>query len=87
VTDGGELSEPFALGGVRVEDALGEGSPERLDDLGAAVERSGRRRKAVEALAHQETLDDRIRAALEGLAGGRSEAGVDDDQIRFGGSS
>jgi hypothetical protein len=89
VTDGGELSEPFALGGVRVEDALGEGSPERLDDLRAAVESSGRRREAVEAIAHQETLDGRIRAALEGLAdsGGGTEAGGDQGQIRFGGSS
>ena len=26
--EGGELSEPFALGGVRVEDALGEGAPD-----------------------------------------------------------
>ena len=65
VTDGGELSEPFALGGVRVEDALGEGSPERLDDLRAAVDSSGRSRRAAEALAHQETLDERIKAALK----------------------
>jgi hypothetical protein len=66
VTDDGELSRPFALRGVRVEDALGEGSPEDLDELRAAVEASGRGRKAVEALAHQETLDARIREALEG---------------------
>jgi hypothetical protein len=89
VTDSGELSEPFALGGVRVEDALGEGSPERLDDLRAAVESAGRSRRAVEALAHQETLDGRIRAALEGLAGGGrgTGGGGEEDQIRFGGSS
>ncbi|MBS1675793.1 MAG: hypothetical protein JST08_00260 [Actinobacteria bacterium] len=90
VTERGELSEPFALGGVRVEDVLGEGSPEKLGDLRAAVEASGRRRKAVEALAHQETLDARIRATLEGLAAeGRSGGhggGEDDEQIRFGGS-
>jgi hypothetical protein len=89
VTDDGELSEPFALGGVRVEDALGEGSPEGLDDLRAAVESSGRSRRAVEALAHQETLDGRIRAALESLAGGGrgTGGGGEEDQIRFGGSS
>jgi hypothetical protein len=84
VTSGGELSEPFALGGVRVEDALGEGDPE-LDGLREAVEGSGRRRKAVEALAHQETLDARIREALERLGDGGGAAGEGDDQMRFGG--
>ena len=62
VTDGGELSRPFALGGVRVEDALGEGS---TDEPEAAIRRPGRARRAVEAAAHQETLDARILAALE----------------------
>jgi hypothetical protein len=65
VTSGGELSEPFALGGARVEDALGVGRTDDLDDLRAAIDASGRRRRAVEALAHQETLDARIREELE----------------------
>jgi hypothetical protein len=85
VTEGGELSAPFALRGVQVEDALGEGSPERLDDLRAAVEGAGRSRKAVEALAHQETLDARIREALEGIRGKGRPGQDDDDPIRFGG--
>ncbi len=66
VTAGGELSAPFALGGARVEDVLGEGKSEKLDDLRKAIEGSGRRRKAVEATAHQETLDARIKEALLG---------------------
>ncbi|MBS1845672.1 MAG: hypothetical protein JST53_14745 [Actinobacteria bacterium] len=74
VTEGGELSAPFALRGVRVEDGLGKGSPEALADLRIAVEASGCRRKAVEALAHQETLDARILEALERL--GEGEAGA-----------
>ncbi|MBA3867374.1 MAG: hypothetical protein H0X42_13705 [Solirubrobacterales bacterium] len=78
VTEGGELSSPFALGGVRVEDTLGEGSPEQLDDLRAALEGSGRNHKAVEALAHQETLDRRILAALRD---GRRKGGGGDQGV------
>jgi hypothetical protein len=87
VTERGELSEPFAVGGVQVEQTLGEGRPERLDDLRTAVEASGRRRSSAEALAHQETLDGRIQAALEGLAGGGGGRRDDDGKIRFGDSS
>ncbi|MBS1891182.1 MAG: hypothetical protein JST59_07810 [Actinobacteria bacterium] len=87
VTERGELSEPFAVGGVQVEQTLGEGRPERLHDLNAAIEASGRRRKAAEALAHQETLDARILAELRRLAGAAPrEDGGEDDQIRFGGA-
>jgi hypothetical protein len=74
VTDRGELSGPFALGGVRVEDVLGEGRPDRLDDLSAAVGASGRNRKAVDALVHLETLDDRILTALR-KGGGAGDGG------------
>jgi hypothetical protein len=83
VTAGGELSAPFALGGVRVEDALGEGSPDRRDELRAAIGGTGRTRKAADALAHQETLDARILAALEGLGGGDPDRD-DEGPMRFG---
>jgi hypothetical protein len=86
VTSGGELSAPFALRGVRVEDALGEGSPEKVDDLAAAIRGSGRSRTAVDALAHQESLDARIREALEGLHDGRASTEEGRGPIRFGGS-
>ena len=86
MTAGGELSAPFALRGVRVEDALGEGSPEKVDDLAAAIRGSGRTRTAADALAHQETLDARIREALEGLHGGRGSKEDGRGPIRFGGS-
>jgi hypothetical protein len=86
VTSGGELSAPFALKGVRVEDALGEGSPEKVGDLAAAIRDSGRMRTAADALAHQETLDARIREALEGLHGARGSKEDGRGPIRFGGS-
>jgi len=70
------------VGWMQVEDALGAGKPEKLDDLRAAIDASRRRRRAVEALAHQETLDERIKEALDGLAG--PEVVDDDDQIRYG---
>ncbi|MBS1887565.1 MAG: hypothetical protein JSU06_10290 [Actinobacteria bacterium] len=60
------LSAPFALGGLRLEDALGKP---------ASCEGRGHRRVAGgeepenEVLAHLETLDDRIRARLEGKKG------------------
>jgi hypothetical protein len=72
-TEGRELSAPFALRGAQVEEVLGEGSPDRLEDLAEAVRASGRNRKAVEALAHLETLDARILAALR--EGRRDEDG------------
>jgi hypothetical protein len=64
VTHRGELSRPFALGGVRVEDALGpapEGGGHRLE---AAMDCSGRRRRSSEVLAERDTLDARIAHAL-----------------------
>lgn len=77
VTRRGELSRPFALAGVRVEDALGPGRPEGLGELEAAVGESGRLRPAAKALADLETLDDRIREELE-ARGGTGESGGDD---------
>jgi hypothetical protein len=62
VTYKGRLSAPFALGGVRVEDVLGEpaGGGDR-EGQGAAA--SGR--SAAEVAAHLDGLDDRILAELE----------------------
>jgi hypothetical protein len=65
VTHRGELSRPFALGGVRVEDALGPAPAGGLERLEAARERSGRRRRAAEVLAELDMLDGRILAALK----------------------
>jgi hypothetical protein len=65
VTEGGELSAPFALGGVQVEHVLGDGTTGDAGDLDEAIRASGRSRKAVEATAHLETLDGRILAALK----------------------
>jgi hypothetical protein len=85
VTDLGELSEPFAVGGVQVEHVLGEGRQDGLAHLDEAVRRSGRRRKAAEALAHQETLDARILAELRRLSAAAPEGkDGEGDQIRFG---
>jgi hypothetical protein len=64
VTHHGELSRPFALGGVRVEDALGAPPAGGLERLEAVMEHSGRRRSSSEVLAERETLDERIAHAL-----------------------
>jgi hypothetical protein len=64
VTHHGELSRPFALGGVRVEDALGQAPTGGRERLEAAMECSGRRRRGSEVLAERETLDERIGHAL-----------------------
>jgi hypothetical protein len=65
VTHRGELSKPFGLGGLTVEDALGPVAPEKVSELEHAIEDSGRRRGVEQALAHLETLDERILAALQ----------------------
>jgi hypothetical protein len=64
VTHEGRLSAPFALGGVQVEDAIGEpatkGSRHKGRRASSAPERS-----AEEVAAHLDGLDDRILAALK----------------------
>ncbi|HEY2053226.1 MAG TPA: hypothetical protein VGH14_04750 [Solirubrobacterales bacterium] len=60
VTHRGEVSRPFALGGVRVEDALGAPPAGGLGRLETAIECSGRRRRSAEVLAERATLDTRI---------------------------
>jgi hypothetical protein len=64
VTHHGELSRPFALGGVRVEDALGPAPADGRERLEAALGCSGRRRRANEVLAERDSLDERIGHAL-----------------------
>ncbi len=71
VTHKGRLSAPFALGGVRVEDILGEPAAEKPDPDSPAPPRS-----AEEVAAHLDGLDDRILAALQngGKAGSQGNA-------------
>lgn len=61
VTYKSELSRPFALGGVRVEDVLGEPKP---PDAAAGETVAAAPMAAGEALAHLERLDERILAEL-----------------------
>ena len=77
VTHGGEVSKPFSLGGLQAETLLGEGRPDQLDQLDAAVDRTAGRRPASEVLAELDTLDDRIRAALESIGSGADGGPVD----------
>lgn len=70
VTSKGSLSDPFALGGVRVEDILGE-PPDSRRPQGSGVPESAR---ASEAAAHLDTLDDRILLALKGRGEKSGEA-------------
>ncbi|MGB7686824.1 MAG: hypothetical protein WBL45_13705, partial [Solirubrobacterales bacterium] len=73
VTHKGKLSAPFALGGVRVEDVLGEPA-EKSDRKGQpGVGADGR--SVAEVTRHLEMLDDRIQAELERQRGdGEEEA-------------
>ena len=60
VTDRGELSKPFALGGIRVEDVAELPDHRSGEPHAGAVERV----EAEEVVEHLETLDERIHAAL-----------------------
>ena len=79
VTHRGELSKPFALGGIRVEDVLG--AP--VVHGGAPAGEAATRMRVGEVIAHLETLDARILAKLEELrrkpdtAAGSAPAGED----------
>jgi hypothetical protein len=67
VTHEGDLSKPFALGGIRVEDVLGPGKPEGIDTLEELSGEATARKTPAEALAHLETLDQEILAELRRL--------------------
>ena len=85
VTDRGVVSAPFALGGVRVEDALGEtGRPDRLEALRRESAATTRRSTPAEALAHLETLDERILASLEAAGPPAGEGRAADGPYRSG---
>jgi len=62
VTHEGDLSDPFALGGIRVEDAVGE--PGRAADLESSSARTAGRKTPAEVLAHLHELDDAIVSEL-----------------------
>jgi hypothetical protein len=70
VTHKGRLSAPFALGGVQIENALGE-PPARGSKKGQDHTASPGR-SAEEVAAHLDSLDDRILAALKGGSGKRT---------------
>jgi hypothetical protein len=80
VTHQGSLSTPFALGGVRVEDALGDPPAERTSEEEEETDATPGRSPA-EVASHLEDLDDRILAAL-GEPGGEGSAnpGSDDPE-------
>jgi hypothetical protein len=63
VTHEGDLSRPFALQGIRVEDVHSEPG----SGLRAVVPEAAPRTQAGQVIDHLETLDDRIQAHLEGL--------------------
>ncbi len=71
VTHKGSLSAPFALGGVRVEDVLGEAPVARRGCEGRR-HAAAPRQSAAEVAAHLDGLDDRILTALRGDSGKRS---------------
>jgi hypothetical protein len=66
VTDRGELSEPFALEGIRVEDVVGEPPSPGEGPLDGAVART----EVAEAIEDLEGLDDRILVELQKRNGG-----------------
>ena len=72
VTHKGSLSEPFALGGVRVEEVVGKPTLEG-HDLEGRRRASAPSRSAEEVAAHLDSLDDRILAALRD--GGKGAVG------------
>jgi hypothetical protein len=67
VTHEGDLSKPFALGGIRVEDVLGAGKPQDVGVLEQIGETAAVRRSPAEALAHLARLDEEILAELRRL--------------------
>ena len=79
VTHHGELSKPFALGGIRVEDILGAPAAHGKALAGGAATQM----QVGEVIAHLETLDARILAKLEelrrkpGTADGPASTGED----------
>lgn len=68
VTLAGQVSRPFLVHGVSVDDAFPDaGHPERRDDLEATIDRTIRRRPLAESLAALDRHDDAITDALKRL--------------------
>jgi hypothetical protein len=65
VTHEGDLSKPFALGGVRVEEILAAGRPDRIGSIEQMSVTA--RMRPDDALAHLEGLDDAILVELRKL--------------------
>jgi len=85
ITHEGDLSDPFALGGIRVEDVFGAGEVRRVPDLEASSAKATARRSPSEVQAHLDGLDASILSELRRLrrSGGaedRGEAEVDREQ-------
>jgi hypothetical protein len=65
VTHEGNLSDPFALGGIRVEDVFGAAEPDRVRNLEASSAKAAARKSPAEVLSHLDELDDAILSELK----------------------
>jgi hypothetical protein len=90
VTHEGDLSRPFALQGIRVEDVHSEPGLGH----GVVAPEAAPRTEAAQVIEHLETLDERIQAHLEGLdppadavAVGSGSGGPSDDPFWLDGGS
>lgn len=82
VTHKGSLSAPFALGGVQVEDVLGE-TPAARRGCEGRRHAAASRQLAAEVAGHLDGLDDRILAALRDRSG-KGSRGDDNGRERQG---
>jgi hypothetical protein len=80
VTHHGQASPPFRIRGVALEQLFEEGRPGRLEALEQEVDRTSGRRPTADALAHLESLDERIQRELK-----RRRGHPDSEDTRPGG--
>jgi hypothetical protein len=85
VTHEGDLSDPFALGGIRVEDVFGAAEPNRVRDLEASSAIAVARKSPAAVLSQLDGLDNAIvselrRVRRSGVADAPDEAPIDSDQ-------
>lgn len=64
VTHEGDLSDPFALGGIRVEDVFGPAEASQVRDLEASSAKAAARKSPAEVLSHLDELDEAIVSEL-----------------------
>src|SRR6185437_15146819 len=77
VTNGGETSRPFAVGGLQAEELFGTGGDaDRVAELDAAIDENGGGRSAAEVVAELDDLDDRIYEALRAAGGAAPSDGT-----------